>query len=160
MKNMKIYNLTSIIFLFLFCVSITNAQFKNSLRTENDPVSIGSIVKGIQERADSLNYISETDSDVNVFVVGRNVQILTPETFRSANWIDPSVSIEWFDYDTFWNRLLNGSDGAEWNQLKAFIENNLSDVQVFKVNTIRREIFAIGLYEGRIVGVRMFGLET
>ena len=119
---------------------------------------LGSLAAGIQERADNLVYISEEDWDVNVFVIGRNISVLDAETFRSANPKILFEPIEDFDVDTFFARLEKRD--AAWTRLRNYLEANLTSLKVFKVGSIRRDIYAVGLFQGHILGVRMFAVET
>ena len=113
---------------------------------------LGNLLAGIQDRADGLNYISETDADVNVFVVGRNVTVLNTETFRAANHYLPDVLIEGFPKEIVMEKL--------GENLSNYLEANLSDVKCFKVNSIRRDVYVVGLFQGHIVGVKTFAVET
>lgn len=135
----------------VFCVS-GEAQIKTRL------TPLGSLVAGIQERADSLNYISEEDWDVNVFVIGRNVSVLNAETFQSANPFIAYEPIEEIPVDEFFTRLENRD--AAWTNLRSYLEANLVSLKVFKVKNIRREVYAVGLFQGHIVGIRTFAVET
>jgi len=119
---------------------------------------LGNLVAGIQERADSLNYISEQDWDVNVFVLGRNISILNAETFLAANPFVAYEPIEEIPVDDFFSRLENRD--VAWTNLRNYLEANLTSLKVFKVRTIRREVYAVGLFQGHIVGIRTFAVET
>lgn len=136
----------------MFCASSTQAQMKIRL------TPLGNLVAGIQERADNLNYISEQDWDVNVFVIGRNVSVLNAETFQAANPFIAFESIEEIPVDDFFARLEKRD--AAWTNLRNYLEVNLSSLKVFKAGTIRREVYAVGLFQGHIVGIRTFAVET
>jgi len=132
--------------------TFTQAQLKARLSP------LGNLVAGVQERADNLVYISEEDWDVNVFVVGRNVSILNAETFQAANPFIAFEPIEEVDVDDFFSRLEKRD--AAWTNLRNYLEANLTSLKVFKARNVRREVYAIGLFQGHIVGVRMFAVET
>lgn len=119
---------------------------------------LDSLLAGIQTRAENLVYISEEESDVNAFVIGRNVSILNTETFRSANPKLLFEPIEDFDVDTFFARLEKRDEA--WTELRDYLEAHLTQLHIFKVGNIRRDIYAVGLFQGHIVGVRMFAVET
>jgi len=142
---------TAIFIVLIFCV-FAQAQFQKRL------TPLGNFVAGIQERADNLVYISEEDWDVNVFVIGRNVSMLNVETFRAANPKILFEPVEDFDVDTFFARLEKRD--AAWTALRNYLEANLTSLKVFKVGNIRRDIYAVGLFQWHIVGVRMFAVET
>ncbi len=89
-----------------FAAVILLAAFGNGeaqIKTRISP--LGNVLANIQDRADTLNYISETDSDVNVFVIGRNISILNAETFRAANHFLPDVLIEDFPKEIVMEKL-------------------------------------------------------
>ncbi len=81
----KFLNIFIAILIVLMFNTFAQAQLKGRLSP------LGSLVAGVQERADNLLYISEGDWDVNVFVIGRNVSVLNAETFLVAN---PFIAFE------------------------------------------------------------------
>ncbi len=153
MSERKFIKTLSVIFILLaFGVFTAQAQMKARLSP------LGNLVAGIQERADSLNYISEQDWDVNVFVLGRNISILNAETFLAANPFIAFEPIEEIPVDEFFTRLENRD--AAWTNLRSYLEANLVSLKVFKAKSIRREVYAVGLFQGHIVGIRTFAVET
>ena len=142
----------AVVFVMTFCALSAQAQMKIRL------TPLGNLVAGIQERADSLNYISEEDWDVNVFVIGRNVSILNAETFQAANPFVAFEPIEEIPVDDFFTRLEKRD--AAWTNLRNYLEVNLGSLKVYKVKTVRREIYVVGLFQGHIVGIRTFAVET
>jgi len=150
--NKKI--LLFILVIFTLTASSASAQEFDKPR----PFPLGNLLSGIQERADNLIYISEEDWDVNAFVIGRNVQSLNAETFKQAN---PKVlyeTVEDFPIEYFWQRL--EQKDYRWTRLRNYLEANLTQIHVFKVGDIRRDVYVVGLFDGHIVGVRMFAIET
>lgn len=142
--------------LIVFAFSTMSASAQEFSKTRISP--LGNLLAGIQDRSDSLVYISEEDWDVNAFVVGRNISTLNAETFKSAN---PKVlfeTVEDFPVNDFFARLEN--QDYRWTRLRNYLEANLTQIHVFKVGDLRRDIYVIGLFDGHIVGVRMFAIET
>ncbi len=133
-----------------------NAFAQAQLKARLSP--LGSLVAGIQERADNLVYISEEDWDVNIFVIGRNVSGLNVQTFQAANPFIAFELMEEIDVDAFFARLEKRD--AAWTNLRNYLEANLTSLKVFKVGNVRRDVYAVGLFQGHIVGVRMFAVET
>ena len=153
MSERKFIKTFLIIFILLvFGVFTAQAQLKTRLSP------LGILVAGIQERADNLVYISEQDWDVNVFVIGRNVSILNAQTFQAANPFIAFEPIEEIPVDEFFS-LLENRDAA-WTNLRSYLEANLVSLKVFKAKNIRREVYAVGLFQGHIVGIRTFAVET
>lgn len=138
--------------ILLFVSTVAHAQVNKR------QFPIGEILSGIQQRTDSLVYISEEDWDVNVFIIGRNVSVLNAETFLAANPFVAFQPIEKFDIDLFFARL-EQQDGR-WTILRNYLEANLTQLQVFKVGNVRRDVYVIGLFNGHIVGIRTFAVET
>ena len=141
----------AIFIVLMFCVS-AQAQFKTRISP------LGSLVAGIQERADSLIYISEQDWDVNVFIIGRNISVLNAETFLAANPFVAFEPVEEIAVGEFFTRLENRD--ARWTELRNYLEANVVSLKVFKAKNIRREVYAVGLFQGHIVGIRTFAVET
>jgi hypothetical protein len=129
---------------------------KAQIKTRVSP--LGNLLAGIQDRADSLNYISEQDWDVNVFVIARQITQLSPANFQAANPFIFSEPIEEIDVDIFFSRP--SLQTQEWTNLRNYLEANLAQLTVFKVGDVRREVYVVGLFNGHIVGVRTFAVET
>jgi len=142
--------------LVIFTLTASSASAQDFYKPH--PFPLGNLLSGIQERSDSLVYISEQDWDINAFVIGRNVSVLNTETFKQAN---PKVlyeTVEDFPVNDFWQRLEQKDYG--WTRLRNYLEANLTQIHVFKVGDIRRDVYVVGLFQGHIVGVRMFAIET
>ncbi|MBA3632638.1 MAG: hypothetical protein H0W58_07500 [Acidobacteria bacterium] len=139
------------VILLTVCAS-SEAQIKTRLSP------LGNLLAGIQERADNLVYISEEDWDVNVFVIGRNISVLNAERFQAANPFVAFEPIEEIPVSDFFTRLEKRDEA--WTNLRNYLEANLISLKVFKVGTVRREVYAVGLFQGHIVGIRTFAVET
>lgn len=129
---------------------------KAQLKTRVSP--LGNLLAGIQDRADNLNYISDQDWDVNIFVIGRNVSVLNAESFQAANPFITFEPIEEIDVDAFFSRLEKRDAG--WTNLRNYLEANLILLKVFKARNVRREVYVVNLFQGHIVGVRIFAVEA
>lgn len=150
--NRKILSL----FLLIFTLSVSSASAQDFYRSR--PFPLGNLLSGIQERAENLIYISEEDWDVNTFVIGRNVSALNAETFKRANPKILYETVEDFPVEYFWWRL--EQKDRRWTVLRNYLEANLAQIHVFKIGDVRRDVYIVGLFEGHIVGVRMFAVET
>ena len=138
--------------ILLTVCSIGKAQMK----TRVSP--LGNLLAGIQDRADNLNFISEQDWDVNVFVIARQITQLSPATFQAANPFIAYQPIEEISVEVFFSRP--SLQTQEWTNLRNYLEANLAQLTVFKVGDVRREVYVVGLFNGHIVGVRTFAVET
>lgn len=142
--------------LIILALTTLSASAQEFTKTRISP--LGNLLAGIQDRSDSLRYISEEDWDVNAFVIGRNVSVLNAQTFKAAN---PKVlyeTVEELLVNDFFARL--ESQDYRWTRLKNYLEAHLTEIHVFKVGDVRRDVYAVGLFDGHIVGVRMFAVET
>lgn len=155
-KKNLIRKIWSKIFLAVAIVLAFCASGEAQIKTRLTP--LGSLVAGIQERADNLNYISEEDWDVNVFVIGRNVSVLNAESFQAANPFIFSEPIEEIDVEVFFSRP--SLQTQAWTNLRNYLEANLAQLTVFKVAEVRHEVYIVGLFHGHIVGIRTFAVET
>ncbi len=86
--------------LVIFTLTASSASAQDFYKSRNFP--LGNFLSGIQERSDSLVYISEQDWDVNAFVIGRNVSILNAQTFTQSNPKVLCETVEDFPVDDFW----------------------------------------------------------
>ncbi len=140
----------------IFALTASSASAQDFYKSRSFP--LGNILSGIQERAENLVYISEEDWDVNAFVIGRNVSVLNVQTFKSAN---PKVlyeTVEEFPINDFWARL--EQQDYRWTRLRNYLEANLTQIHVFKAGDVRRDVYVVGVFNGHIVGIRMFAVET
>ncbi len=142
--------------LIVFALTTLSAFAQDFSKTRISP--LGNLLAGIQNRADELVYISEEESDVNAFVIGRSVSALNAEVFKQANPKIMFETVEDFDKETFFTRLEKQDE--RWTRLKNYLEANLAQIHVFKVGDVRRDVYVVGLFDGHIVGVRMFAAET
>lgn len=147
-----------ILFLILMIFALSAASAAAQDFHKSRPFPLGNLLAGIQQRAGNLIYISEEDWDVNAFVIGRNITVLNSETFKRANPKLMFETVEDFDLETFFARLENND--YHWTILRNYLEANLTQIHIFKAGNVRRDIYAVGLFEGHIAGVRMFGVET
>lgn len=143
-----------VLIVFVLITSVASAQAPS----KSQSFQLGNLLAGIQERAGNLVYISEQDWDVNVFVIGKNVSMLDTKTFRAAYPQVSSKEIEEFPLDVFFSRL--EKQDKSWAQLRNYLDLNLTQIRVFKMGEIRRDIYVVGLFQGHIVGIRTFSIET
>jgi len=117
-------------------------------------------LKAIQELAENVQFVSEQTHEVNAFVVGRNQTTLDANSFKSANPALQNETVTAGSFDDVISAQENRDLSGAWSTLRSYIEDNLSNVVLLKTGTIQREVFAVGLLDGHIVGVRTFAVET
>ena len=140
----------------IFALATVSASAQDLYKSR--PFPIGNVLSGIQERAENLVYISEEDWDVNAFVIGRNVSVLNAQTFKQSNPKILYETVEDFPVNVFWERL--EQKDYSWTRLRNYLEANLAQIHIFKVGDVRRDVYVVGIFDGHIVGVRMFAVET
>lgn len=114
---------------------------------------LNTIITDIQCEAEKIVYLSEQTHEVNLFIIGRTITQLNAEIFESANPILRGRVIETLDAEVI-------CDTQNWFDLKNVMTTYLTNLKAFKVGLIRREVYVVGLYKGRIIGVRSFAIET
>jgi hypothetical protein len=123
-------------------------------------------VTGIAERSSGLNFISETDSEVVVWYRTRPVESLSVAEFKRVARIAPLSEVETRTFDEFFTRLIEyDPTGFEWARLRYFIEENTTEQIVFRVRRAAPydnyfDIYAVGLFDGKVIGIHVVSLET
>lgn len=113
-----------------------------------------------------LTYISETDSTVAAFQSYRIAESLTPTAFKQAMKLPPLASVENFDFETFFARLILPENDPEgkWSVIYETLSNSMVAVAVYKIpRAIRSEkdVFAFCHHpDGYFVGIKTFAVET
>lgn len=151
------------IFLASFCVAI---QAKQAAPQPPVELTVSELLKGIESRSENLTYISETDAPVHAFISARTVSALSHDTFIAATNKPPVAYITDQSYRDFFAPQINHN--ANFQQLKDFLENNLTSKIVYRVwlTNTSYDLFAVGLFpaDGNgnyyIVGVQSYGVAT
>jgi Nuclease A inhibitor-like protein len=123
----------------------------------------------IRNSCEGLDYISETDAPVTVFVGQQAVGVTHDIVLQQTNSAQ-DTQVEERSFDDFFHRLTTVFEGygerekesaSKFLQLKELLEENLRELKVFKLGRIRLDIYVVGLSEdGRLVGVTMKAVET
>lgn len=127
------------------------------------------LIKEISAAVDGLVYISETDAPIFPFTgrqsIGEKKDVLLAEI-----GLDPDTEVEERGFDEMFARFVTikewfndrqREDAVRFQMLKTLLEENLTDLTVFKIGTIRREIFFVGVdSDGRLTGIRTTAVET
>lgn len=123
------------------------------------------LVQGITQRSEGLTFISETDSDVVVWYRTRAVDSNSAENFRRVAKLPPLKPIEERTFESFFTRLVNYDPSGRWEKLQNYLLANLSDPKIFRVQQAAPfdnyfDVYAVGLFEGKIIGIHVVSLET
>jgi hypothetical protein len=127
------------------------------------------IFQKIAHACDGLVYISETDAPIKAFLSEQTTEE-THEKILSHLAIKHDEPVEEINFDLFFERLTTEKDwhGAKekaraekFRALKRLLEDDLSELKVFKFGRVRKEIFIVGLdKDGRLVGAKTEAVET
>ncbi len=127
------------------------------------------ILSKISRASDGLVYISETEAPIKIFLCEQESNETIEKTLlRHTQTTD--VQIEAISFDSFFERLTTDKDrhnAKEKERVKKFcalrqtLMDNLSELKVFKIGRVRKEIFVVGRdKDDRLVGVRTESVET
>lgn len=128
-----------------------------------------SLSEEIKTAAGGLWYMSETDAGIFPFTGSKaaevSKEILLQQIGKAAG-----VTIEERDFDQMFERFIKIEDwygdeekatAAKFAALKSLLEKNLSDLKVFKVGDVERDIYFVGLdAEGNLAGIQTKAVET
>lgn len=127
------------------------------------------LARRIARASKGLNFVSETDAPVVPFFAeraGENVR----RAIKKAAGDPPEELIEETDAKTLFNRLTRDHDWhspaqkkntARFRRLQRLLDEELSDVRVFRVGNVRLKIYIVGVDpDGNIAGVLTEAIET
>src|SRR3982750_2966382 len=130
--------------------------------TENSPEK-KPLEARIEKACRGLTYMSETDSPVEAFHAGK-ADRLSREAIVKAIGADPATPVAEANADEFFSRLtkVNGWYAAgqiknteRFAKLWRLLRSELTDLHVYRVGSIRIEIFVVGLDpERNIFGIK------
>ena len=114
-------------------------------------------------------YISETDAEIFPFT-GSKADSVTRENLLAQIGKPADTTVEERGFDEMFARFIRIEDwfgdeekatAEKFAALKSLLENNLTDLKVFKVGDIERDIYFIGLdKEGDLAGIQTKADET
>jgi hypothetical protein len=123
----------------------------------------------IREACRGMVYISETDAPIEFFEGGA-VKKMTEKTVREQAGHPSNSRVEESDFDRFFTRLTRvedwhpserKADAKRFAKLKKILEEELTDLSVFKIGKIQLDIYAVGLdKDGRVTGIKTKAVET
>lgn len=127
------------------------------------------ILEKISRACDGLVYISERDAPITAFL-SEPANVETIDSNLTHVTSVPNDGPEEMDFELFFARLSVEKDwhGAKEKErvqkfrvLKSTLEDNLSELKVFKFGRVRKEIFVVGRdKDDRLMGVRTESVET
>ena len=119
--------------------------------------------------AEGLWYISETDAEIFPFT-GSKADSVTKENLLKQIGKPIDLLVEERGFEEMFARLIKIQDwfgdeekatAEKFAELKSLLEKNLTDLKVFKVGRIERDIYFVGLdKEGNLAGIQTKAVET
>ena len=123
----------------------------------------------IKTAATGLWYMSETDAEIIPFT-GSKANSVTKENLLNQIEKPPDTPVEERDFEEIFARLMKIEDwfgdeekatAAKFAALKDLLENNLTDLKVFKVGQIQLDVYFVGLDpQGNLAGIQTKAVET
>jgi len=136
---------------------------------EKTDVKKNKFAENLKKIVEGLYYISETDAEIFPFI-GNKAEAVTFEEVLKQTESAADASVEERDFNEFFARLTEMQDwfGEEetavadkFAELKKLLEENLKDIQVFKIGKIQLNIYVVGLdSESNLIGIKTKAVET
>ena len=145
---------------------MTKKKQKNFRNTNRNSTSF---LRQIRGACESLFYVSETDAPVLAFS-GLAVSEVNRKTIlqQTGGWTGDSVKE--LAFDEFFGRLTTVKDwfgetqrmrAKKFLDLQKLIEENLSNLKVFKIGHVLVQIYAVGIdRDGNLMGITTSAVET
>lgn len=138
---------------------LTLDEIEDVFSQYNYKISINNtFINNLKRAIKDLTYISETDSDVSLFLSGKveanDAPILLKQIGNTSN-----PSIREVDFDSFFDNLVQYQ--KEFANLRKLLETHLTDLKVFKVGDIEIDIYIVGISsENNLIGISTKAIET
>ena len=126
-------------------------------------------VEKVKKIVKDLYYISETDAEILPFE-GRKAEAVTKDVILLQTNNQPDTPIEERNFAEIFARLTAMQDwfgdeekatAEKFAALQKLLEENLTNIKVFKVGSIQIDIYFVGLdTEGNLTGIQTKAVET
>lgn len=126
--------------------------------------------KQLEKLCKNLYYSSETDSPIASFQRGKVETVSKESLLSQINENDSEVIVRELDFKDFFARLTKIEDwfgdeekesAEKFYRIQQLLENNLTEVKVFKVGQIELDIYVVGLdSRGVLSGIWTKAVET
>lgn len=142
---------------------------KRQIFFQNSKKNCGDLLARIGAAVDGLTYMSETDAPVLMYA-GPAAENVAYETILQQAVEERDARVEEVSVDQFFQRSTEIKDwfgeaekarAKKFLTLKKLLEESLRDLKVFKVGSVRIDIFVVGIDpDGRLMGIRTMAVET
>ena len=132
---------------------------------ETSPPTLSHFVGGVVTRSAELNYITEQDSEVFAFYRNTPVKDLTDGVFLTLLRRPSDAKIVRQSWPIFFQLRTQNDPTGRWRHLQEYLEANLTSLTVFRLPRgapyeSQYDLYAVGIFNGQVVGVQMFGVAT
>jgi len=153
--------MNSLLLIFVNCINF----FPNSLWITNMETDL--LCKQFEKSSEGLYYISESDYPFKILVwKNKNVPVINfPKLLKTS----PEVNIEKTTLPYFFRNIAFAKDWhdesqkQQVNRFRAFlslIEENLNDIQVFRIGKIEIDCYIVGRYNNDMIAIHTKSIET
>lgn len=143
-------------------------QKKRKMTIDSETESTPFIEK-LKELCEGLYYISETDAEIFPFE-GEKAEAVSADDILSQTKSAPDTAVEERSFSEIFDRLTAIEDwfgeeekanAEKFSELRKYLEENLTDLKVFKLGRIKIDIYFVGLNaEGKLMGIKTKAVET
>lgn len=149
-------DMKSTILLAIVIIGTVEVSAQRTLKSSG----VSDLLVVFENASSDMTFLSETDAEVHNFVAPLTASRLTSEEFLRVNIMPADTSIAILDFDAWIEHQTQFDRRGRWERLRSTMTSRLGEVVVFKVGVIQIQYFAVGLYKGRMIGVRTFGVST
>jgi hypothetical protein len=125
----------------------------------------------IKEATKGLTYMSENDFPLEAFRLElKDKNTITEKDILKATKHVPKTPVELYDFDNFflmptqeqdWHSAEEKKSVKRYQKLDKLLRDNLSDLQVFKIGEVERDVYVVGKSKsGEFLGVSTKVVET
>jgi hypothetical protein len=122
-------------------------------------LSAQSVYDNLVTLSDGLVFKTEIDGNVSVVSLGRS-QMLNADVLRAKLAIDPATPITDQSAESFFATVIGLDGSGRWENLISYMDDNLTNLRVYKVGVIRSDVFVVGLYRQQIIGIHFSIVQT
>jgi len=128
-------------------------------------MTLPKLVSGIVARSAELIYVTEQDSEVFSFYRNAPVTKISERVFLDLLRRPADTTIETESWSAFFQLRTQRDPTGRWRRLQTYLEANLTDRIVYRLphaapSDSQYDLYAVGIFNGMVVGVQMFGVAT
>lgn len=142
---------------------------KSSENSKKISVTKREFLDAVRELASGLAWVSETDAAIEPFVGDEAPVVTTKELCRQLGFRSDTAIVQdnaaevlrRLSADHDWHGPAEQLRAKRFEDLRRYLDATLTDLKLFRVGNIRKDIFIVGLdSKGRLAGIRTSSVET